>query len=290
MAQETMTREAFREFVKAEVLDYLPDNYETFIQEVSKPAGAYIAVGAREKGTNISPVINVDSFYEKYQGGECLVDMLKQIADIFMNAQRPQIQANDVMAWLNDYSTVKGKLFVKAMNAERLPAKTLRKEIEDIALVPYILVQKDENGLMATAVTTDFFDNWDVTIDDIISDAFLNGEELFPARVDDIREILGMPEDEGEPMLVVTNEGRTGGAAALFYPCMMERISKMLGGDFIVLPSSTDEVIAIRCGGEVDMLKRMIMQVNEKQVAPEERLSNSVYRYDAETKTLVKEG
>ena len=37
---------------------------------------------------------------------------------------------------------------------------------------------------------------------------------------------------------------------------------------------------------DVDDLTSMVREVNQMQVAPEERLSDNVYKYDAKTKTL----
>ena len=83
----------------------------------------------------------------------------------------------------------------------------------------------------------------------------------------------------GSTMLVLTNNVQLNGAAALFYPGVMDQAAERLGGDFIVLPSSTHEVIMIPADGMTDFrsLEQMVKDINRSQVAPEERLSDHVY-------------
>lgn len=87
----------------------------------------------------------------------------------------------------------------------------------------------------------------------------------------------------GEPaMLVVTNLSKSYGAAAMACKSVLWEVRERLGGDFYILPSSVHEVIAVpcTCGNDVDALVAMVQAINQKEVAPEERLSDHVYRSD----------
>lgn len=78
-------------------------------------------------------------------------------------------------------------------------------------------------------------------------------------------------------MMVLTNQSGLNGAAALFYPGMMEQAAEHFGGDFFVLPSSTHEVIMIPNDGTANFrdLEQMVRDINRTQVMQEERLSES---------------
>nr|MCR5776075.1 DUF5688 family protein [Lachnospiraceae bacterium] len=91
---------------------------------------------------------------------------------------------------------------------------------------------------------------------------------------------------EQEQMFVATVKGNTHGASVLAYEDFMDKAAEKLGGDFFILPSSLHEVILIPDNGqfEVDTLKAMVKDINESQVAPEDRLTNSVYHYDSKEK------
>ena len=65
-------------------------------------------------------------------------------------------------------------------------------------------------------------------------------------------------------------------------------------GSFYVLPSSIHEVLLAPANsddpddltGTVKNLKDIVQTVNRTEVAPEEKLSDSVYYYDAKNKTF----
>lgn len=64
-------------------------------------------------------------------------------------------------------------------------------------------------------------------------------------------------------------------------------MSDKLGTDLYVLPSSVHEVIVISTqAGEPDDLQEMVQEINNSEVAPEERLSDSVYKFDSKVKEL----
>jgi len=135
-----------------------------------------------------------------------------------------------------------------------------------------------------------------VTAEQLHEDAIANSQRMLPAQLDSMQNMLfGMMtpgasdtlRDEpypGSTMLVLTNNVQLNGAAALFYPGVMDQAAERLGGNFIVLPSSTHEVIMIPADGMTDFrsLEQMVKDINRSQVAPEERLSDHVYHYDAQ--------
>lgn len=61
-------------------------------------------------------------------------------------------------------------------------------------------------------------------------------------------------------------------------------------GDFYVLPSSVHETLIIPkdAGMELRDLEQMVQEVNQTQVAPQERLSDHVYEYDAKEHELFR--
>ena len=80
------------------------------------------------------------------------------------------------------------------------------------------------------------------------------------------------------------------GAASVLDKDTMETISEMLGGDFVVIPSSIHEVIILPMDDNVDKdeLEGIIREVNTGQVAPEERLSYHAYQYDSGKHALMR--
>ncbi len=59
-------------------------------------------------------------------------------------------------------------------------------------------------------------------------------------------------------------------------------------GNYYILPSSIHETIVVPDDGNTKRqdLEAMVKAVNQNQVAPEERLTNSVYHYDTKIRCL----
>lgn len=99
------------------------------------------------------------------------------------------------------------------------------------------------------------------------------------------QEMERLPEMELQ-MQVFTNEEMWNGAAGMMEPGFLNRLGKK--GDFYILPSSIHEVILLYDTKEFEResLNEMVRQINEEQVAPQERLADHVYYYDSKNGAL----
>jgi hypothetical protein len=92
-----------------------------------------------------------------------------------------------------------------------------------------------------------------------------------------------IPTDPNHPMYVLTNTDGMFGANLLLDKETMQYVSEVLGGDFIILPSSIHEVIILGMANGTDGLTGMINQVNDEVVEDRDVLSNHPYIYSAQT-------
>ena len=74
----------------------------------------------------------------------------------------------------------------------------------------------------------------------------------------------------------------------MIYPGVLEKMAGECGQSFYILPSSVHEVIFLRDigAGSESALRKMIMEINRTQVAPEEVLSDQLYYYDVLEKQI----
>lgn len=72
------------------------------------------------------------------------------------------------------------------------------------------------------------------------------------------------------------------------YREFVDQAAEKLGGDFFVLPSSVHEVILLLDKREMSVreLETMVQEINQAEVQPADRLSDSVYHYDAKERLL----
>ena len=151
-------------------------------------------------------------------------------------------------------------------------------------------------------------ESWGVTQEELHDIAISNLESLSPSTFKSMNEVMaemmlpqmieecGGDRDMAEAMLsammppeekmyVISNEEKLNGAAALLDDKLMDSIREKIGDDFFILPSSIHEclVVPADAGMELRDLENMVKEVNETQVAPQDRLSDHVYQYDADS-------
>ena len=101
--------------------------------------------------------------------------------------------------------------------------------------------------------------------------------------------MMGMPTDPAdEQMFVATVPDKIHGAGVLAYQDFMDQAAERVGGSFYILPSSLHEVLLVPDNGQMNLqdLEAMVREVNATQVAPEDKLTDNVYHYDAEAKVF----
>lgn len=204
---------------------------------------------------------------------------------------------------LFDYGYVRERLFIKVYpKKEYLIDHAPHRELEDLILVPYVLIDKDmEEGIASAMVSYNMLKAYGIEENMLIDLAILNSMKLFPAVVEDMNTVmaslmgipaseLNTPEDVPE-QIVVTNTENAFGASALFYPGMMKELARRHNGSYFILPSSIHEVITIPDDGKItyEELKEMVTEINHAQVSPGERLTDEVYYYDT-TKREFRKG
>lgn len=294
---EKMSYEEFKAWAADEIRAWLPPEYadaDVSIHRMEKLGLAYDGMTVVRSGQRAAAAVNLTAFYDMYQEGRTAGDIIHEMADVAA-MQAPQME----YSVFSDYEAAKDRLFIRVTNKETnadVLAGMPHKEVEDLAITYHVLVNHDQNGIASAPVTDDLLRHYGVTAEQLHEDAIANSQRMLPAQLDSMQNMLfGMmtPEasdtlrDEpypGSTMLVLTNNVQLNGAAALFYPGVMDQAAERLGGDFIVLPSSTHEVIMIPADGMTDFrsLEQMVKDINRSQVAPEERLSDHVYHYDAQ--------
>lgn len=293
---EKMSYEEFKAWAADEIRAWLPPEYadaDVSIHRMEKLGLAYDGMTVVRSGQRAAAAVNLTAFYDMYQEGRTAGDIIHEMADVAV-MQAPQME----YSVFSDYEAAKDRLFIRVTNKETnadVLAGMPHKEVEDLAITYHVLVNHDQNGIASAPVTDDLLRHYGVTAEQLHEDAIANSQRMLPAQLDSMQNMLfGMmtPEasdtlrDEpypGSTMLVLTNNVQLNGAAALFYPGVMDQAAERLGGNFIVLPSSTHEVIMIPADGMTDFrsLEQMVKDINRSQVAPEERLSDHVYHYDA---------
>lgn len=140
-------------------------------------------------------------------------------------------------------------------------------------------------------ITYSDLDRFGITATQLHKDAMENAQTHYPASVQSIEDTLGLPPNRSEipTMYVVTNWQGEFGASAIAYPGMMDSLAEKIGGDFVILPSSVHEMLVVQTkGADLTKLEELLQQVNQMEVAPCDRLSDTAYCFDGHARMVMK--
>ena len=157
--------------------------------------------------------------------------------------------------------------------------------IPDLCLVAKIVNPDLEIVGNPKAVT---YEHWSVSPEEVFAIAKENSQKKL--AIESIESITGV--NAIAPMMVVTdgNPVETGffGGAAIFFLKNAKKVSKLLGGDFYIIPSSVHETICLSTNLPEDHtsqeIKETILEVN-RSLPIRERLSDHLYMYHTDTCT-----
>lgn len=270
---------------------------------VDKLNGGYDGVVITPEGSNIGVTLNVDALFEAYENGATMEDVVAHAADMAINGFENQPEV-DVTA-LTDYEQMKEKLVMEVVSTETnkdLLAKVPHKEVEDMSVVYRFELGSDDNGRATVLATNEMIAMMGITAEQLHADAVENAPKLKPAQITGMSEVMvemmgvtvdelaliGMPAPENEQMYVATVPDKIHGAGVLAYQDFMDQAAERVGGDFFILPSSIHEIIVVPDNGEMNLkdLEDMVKEVNATQVSLADKLTDSVYHYDAQNKVF----
>lgn len=262
-----MTFDEFKQEIADNIKEYLPDKYaDSMVQinAVQKNNETLDALSVTSPDSNVSPTIYLNSFYEDYQNGRDMEDIIDSIADL-----RVEYEVNqdfDVSS-ITDFEKVSDKIAARLYGMEEneeLLSVRPHTTMDDLAVTYCIMLGNNENGSMSVPITNQIMETWGVTQEDLQRLAKENCDTLTPSKfvsmnavmtdmmIPQIMDDYGISREEASQMIndmipaddkmfVLTNEQKLNGAAALLDEKMMEQITEKVGNDFYILPSSVHE-------------------------------------------------
>lgn len=301
----------FQDYVKMTIPELLPDAYkdaEVRIHDVEKNNGLILhGITVTPEGSKISPNIYLEGFFKQYEEGKDLDMVMEHILNtVVSNIKAPEAYSNAAEKFM-DFDYVKNNVVMVAVNTERnakLLSQIPHHEREDLSLIYKVMLGRDDEGTATITIRNEHLAMWGVTADELHAIAMENTKEILPITIQSMNEVMremfggdGMPDEMAEAMFeemaptqqmyVISNAAKVNGAASMFYEDALSELSKKVGTDLYILPSSVHEVIAVSTDmGTPEELSQMVREVNGSEVSLEEQLSDHVYRFDADKRTL----
>lgn len=95
------------------------------------------------------------------------------------------------------------------------------------------------------------------------------------------------PEPSDTTLYVLTTLQQASGAALILNKDAMQKASRTIGGDLLIIPSSVHEVLLVSTNAiKPAELESIVRDVNSQELKSQDRLSDHVYRYDCQTRQI----
>ena len=165
------------------------------------------------------------------------------------------------------------------------------KEFLDMFVIYYVNIGADNEGTASYNVQEKMIANAGIDMEELHSQAIKNLEKEVSIKdmQDIIMNIIGITDEsefdfsqvpEENQMLVLSKKDSMYGASVILCASVLEKLDSFWNGEFVILPSSVHECISVRSDGfTLQEMKKMVMEINDTEVSPEDRLTDSVYVY-----------
>lgn len=262
-------------------------------------------------GQQVGHVLDPEPLFSRYLAGEAMEKLVCEVVESYIKDEPQEIM--DIWKVVRDYEKVKNRLFIRVINShanQMLLSMCPYVSKLDLALTFRIEVCCGDEGLLSMTVDHTIFNQWQIPLDRLYRDALANTQKRFPGVIipvhrlldaDDTTDMLKydtaeastytatQAQNRDDVMFAITNTKMFNGAAAVFYPGLMRKLSKEVGCDLYLLPSSIHEMMAVpaKYWDDPTLLKAVVADANETVVMKEDRLGDHVYRYSGRDDTFV---
>ena len=296
-----MGLKGFMEEVKELVNKELGDDYELGIKEVLKNNGKlYHGLEVKKRLSNIAPVLYLDGYYEQYKRNIANIEGISlEVARTFKQHENNNIDVE----YVADFEKVRKNIMAKAINFEansKILDDLVYEKYLDLAMVYFIELDIPDQGVGSIMVKNAMLQAWGISkseLRDVAKENLKKQDYRLENIFDLIIKMNGFEKEQLYPeemcgengdVFVLSNLDRLYGGRLLFDIDKLSEIANKLGKNYFIIPSSIHELILIKDGMdlELDFIRQMVNEVNRTTVVAEEVLSDNVYIYGNDSKSV----
>jgi len=292
-----MNYESFKKEFQNRILSYLPASYRHWkvdihdLYKVNRKLDAFSLLPPSPEDNNKGayPIFYIQDLYEMYMEGTEIRKIFRMVAE-YINAPLPP-QEQKMLEYdkkqLQDH--VIFQLINRDCNRELLKTLPFRPFL-NLAVIYRVLMVDENREVSSMLVTKDLMKEWNMKEKNLFQMAWDQTPEILPFLLKNTGRIFQsgiiMKENEGR-MYILSNESMYLGAVAMLYPDVLDMAAERMGGSFSILPGSLHELYLLKeTPEEAAGWKYVLEMANRELVAEADYLSDNIYFYDAEDKTV----
>lgn len=299
-----MELEAFANAVMKEVQKRLGGGYEiSVVTSIKNNSTKFTGIMFRQKEKMTSPTVYIDDLYVDYkENGLSFAEITEEVIDRY---EKTAGAVDDVCHLNVDYEKCRTMVVYRLVSRER-NQEALKNmpyiPFLDLAITFHLVISVNDHYMQSLKIDKDIQEKWNVSVEQLFKMAKKNTEQLLPAEISELRQLVSAYTDPEEvmtekeltneekiDMIVVSNELGINGAAAVLYEGVIEKLAEKYKTDLYLLPSSIHEMIVVPAYDRTlyEPLGVMVKNINDHYVEKEEVLSDRVYIYQREEKKFI---
>lgn len=296
---EKMTMKEFG-LVLGEMIESSLNNVTVESVTIPKNNQQRTGLSIRKIGSNIAPTIYIEELYKKYLADASLKDLRDEAIRVYNEAMKHPMPVVNEDVFSRKYLAENAFISLIGYESNIDYARDIVGEVVFGNLLAMVRVavtspdsDQEEDGIQSFALTQSALEATGLTGTEIIAAAKANTiEKGFDCiEMNEMARMIAeyLPEELRDlavpvidvPMYILTNKEKCFGASVMCDYTLLKNIWTNIG-DFFILPSSIHEVIVIADCEDVEVkeLTELVQSVNAGSVAPEDKLTDSVYRFD----------
>lgn len=279
--------EEFKKELKENINSFYKDDVE-FLEEkkVYKPNREYEGLCIKFKDISLAPVIDLQDWYDTYRMGIDITSILKKFNNALIEHSNDlNIDVSKVnKAYILEHVTLAA---INMNKGQGLLNNVYYQRMEDIAFIPKIYFDDTHSS----TITKKICEGFNISEYELIKAAIHNMENqsyMFKTMGDYFKDInyedSEIKNDKLTNVYILTTNNLVNGAGLIVSDKIADRISREVGGDFYIIPSSIHELLILPEDfvnkDMFDMIKETIEFVNEVEVNSSDFLSDNFYHYD----------
>lgn len=290
MKKMGMCYEDFREQMRQLVQEKLRVEAEVFFQTREKNNQTVKdGLGIRKCGGKQEMMVYPEELYRQYMAGTALERLAANVASLFQADGK--VPGMDIfMDWEKVKDHLHIRLVKKKWNEESLKNRVYR-EYLDFAVILAVELPNGEGDAYTALVEPFMMNAWGVSEDELYRTALRNlkREEFEIIKLSDL-----LPPGSGdcgqEELYFFGCMKRSFRASAILREDLLNRFAEEQGCNLFILPCSVHELLILKQEEGVDAgnLKEIVREVNDESgdIRQEEKLSDSIYYYDRESRRV----
>jgi hypothetical protein len=191
-SMNVVTQEAFNEKVVCAVKEYFGTEYQVNLNRILKNNDTVLfGLNILSVGFAYAPTVYLNEYHHQFLNGRLIPEIVKEIIDIYEKSKYPKmdVQIND----LTNFERVKGEIVYKLINLEG--NKEFLSDVPhllfcDLAIVFYVVLSFDDNGLSSVTVRNNLMNSWGVDTTTLYEVAKINTPILLPATIRDMNQVI----------------------------------------------------------------------------------------------------